>query len=153
MDANFTEDRWRENAKGNFVRIDDDRIVATVFRRYEAWQISIQSGPITRFVANEAFESADAARDRADEILNGAECSYSRPSTPGPSSTPWQTQAKRSNGAPTYGRRLNGVTATVRMATSSKWYFIEYGASGTSAPEGWSPTAQAAMALFDRKRS
>lgn len=69
---------WDQNKNGNYVLLDDgSSVVATVFQNnYEAWQIIINTEDRGRLVADEYFMNPEAAIERANEILAGADCVF-----------------------------------------------------------------------------
>lgn len=145
---------WRENSNGNFVCVDAyDDLIATVFgNAFDAWQIAINNNPRGAFVDGEAYETCEEAIARAEAILDGAPCEFALPAAPRPDTTDWKQQRKKVLGQPTYGRRLRGLSASVRIASSGKWFYVTYDKSGdTSTPQGWFETAQMAMAAFDQR--
>jgi len=145
---------WHENSKGNFVCIDGyEEAVATVFcNAVGVWQIAINNNPRGTFVDGAAYDIHEEAMERAESILDGAHCEFALPTTPRPDTTDWKEQRKKVLGRPTYGRRSRGISASVRVASSGKWFFLTYDKSGdTSKPNGWFETAQMAMAAFDQR--
>lgn len=70
-----TEDReWKENAKGNYVCIEERQVVATVFRNaYGAWKIVLKGEIWGRLVADEIFTDPEEAIARAMGVLDGAD--------------------------------------------------------------------------------
>lgn len=70
--------KWFESAKGNWCSKNAvDEVVATVFRNsHGAWQIIINFEGVGRLVANEYFPETATAQNRAEAILNGANCRF-----------------------------------------------------------------------------
>ncbi len=144
---------WTENSKGNFVGRDSSGdVVATVFSNGSdyAWQIIINRDGRGHIVTDEAFDDPEDATERADAILDGAECTLTpvKPSV-GAVTTGWKEQKTIANGSPTYGRKFEGMGISVKKATSGQWYYVTYSGSDSSPPQGWFNTAQEAMQAFD----
>lgn len=148
MNTEFND--WTENKNGNFVLRDDyDEVLATVYHsNFDFWQITINGAFGSQFVADERLNTAEQAISRAEAILNGAQCTYSRGSTAN-SVTDWAKQATVTNGQPTYGRKLGGQSVSVKCAKSGQWYYVTYRATAHDAPIGWFDSAKAAMTAFD----
>lgn len=153
LDFSDDDREWKPSAKGNYVCIDSNDIVATVFGNHLGiWQIIINTDAGGRLVQDEHFQDPDAGIERAEEILDGADCSLSEPGyRPRAETTLWKMQKKQVNGQATYGRREGSLNVSVRAAKNGKWYFITYDANQTSEPQGWYRTAEDAMAAFDRQ--
>ena len=68
--------QWRESAKGNFVLIHNDALLATVFTRCDdcAWCIIVNKSGHGFLVLNEGYDDPEEAQERTLEILNGAVC-------------------------------------------------------------------------------
>jgi len=143
-----TEYEWKETANGNFVGIYDDEFVATVFSKAGGgvWQIIINGDGVGRIVAEEAFADPDDAMERAEEVLAGADCTLVvlKPNA-SPGTTDWKQQKTVANGAPTFGRKQDGVGVSVKKAKSGSWFYNVHG----SAPQGWYDSAEGAMQAFD----
>lgn len=73
-----TENReWKENAKGNYVCIEEKQIVATVFKNpYGVWQIVLKGEIWGRLVTDEIFTDPGDAIDRAMDVLDGADYQF-----------------------------------------------------------------------------
>ena len=140
-----TEYEWKENTNGNFVCISGGNYhEATVFYKGYEWQIILNGEGFARIVVGESFDNSDDAMERAEAILNGADCNLIV-LMPKEASTSWQPQKTISNGSLTYGRKYQGTGVSVKKAKSGKWFYILHG----SAPEGWYASAEEAIQAFD----
>ena len=68
--------QWRESARGNFVLIHNDTLLATVFTRCEdcVWCIIVNKSGNGFLVSDEGYDDLEEAQERTLDILNGAEC-------------------------------------------------------------------------------
>ena len=135
---------WKEVSTGNYVCISSDELVSTVYRTGLGWQIIINSDGVGYKVAEEYFDDPNDATERAEDILDGADCTLVK-MKPKDVTTNWQQQKTISNGSPTYGRKLNGQGVSVKKAKSGQWFYIIHG----SAPQGWFDSAEEAKQAFD----
>lgn len=68
--------QWAVSIRGNHYLKDGDDLRATVYaNRWGGWQIVINGQP-GGFVQGEVFADADDAIDRAEDILDGADCDF-----------------------------------------------------------------------------
>ena len=75
LDLYTSEREWKESRNGNYYALENDRLVATVFRNeFGYWFIIINGEPLNSIVADEHFKEAEEGTSRADEILDCAEC-------------------------------------------------------------------------------
>lgn len=144
----FDEYEWNENSNGNYVARDSyDHHVGTVHHNRYKWLITLNIDDVGHNVKDEYFDSADGAMSRAEDILNGAECNLvqMRPNA-GPVTSLWKEQKTVANGAPTYGRKVNGKGVSVKKAKSGQWYYVIH---SNPKADGWSTSAELAMQTFD----
>ena len=103
------EYEWIVTANGNYVCIHEDDLIATVFSKGHEWQIIINSDGVGRIVADEAFNDPNDATERAEDILNGADCTLVKMKTKD-ETTSWQQQKTVANGSPTSRVYRNSTT-------------------------------------------
>lgn len=123
---------WNENANGNFVAIDCGE-VTTVFRNRDGYWQGIRDGEITA----RAFDTPEEAMEAIDE----EEVDFIRTKLRA-ADTGWQ--ASKSGGL---YRRAYGRMATVKQATSGKWYIT---INGSMITDRWLDDKLEATRLADR---
>ena len=121
---------WRENDKGNFVCVDDD-IITTVFPGVNGEWIGIREGLIT----DKEFKTPDAAMEAIDDDKVKF-CVKTRPADSG-----WRATKKGG-----FYRQCAGGIATVKQASSGKWYIT---VNGKMIQGHWLGTKQDAVKLAD----
>ena len=121
---------WYENDKGNFVYFDDG-IVTTVFRGSDGEWIGIRDGLITE----RGFKTPDAVM----EAIDSEKVDFSVKTRP--SDTGWRAAKKGG-----FYRQCPGGIATVKQATSGKWYVT---VNGKMIQSHWLGNKQEAVKLAD----
>ena len=73
-----SQPQWKEKSNGNWVFKENEyTVLATVFKnKYYGWQIIINRPEGGRLVADEGFADSDEAKDRAQDIVEGAVCTF-----------------------------------------------------------------------------
>jgi hypothetical protein len=146
---------WETTGNGNLIAKDGgDDIICTVFKNeYGAWRVVVNvaspyGGKKPHF-SKEVFASLGEAEDHAEHLISIRSDLKPTPTSGNEDSSPWRMQAKKANGAPTYGRRLGRKHASVRQARTGKWFFVISVGGNTWEPVGWFDSAEKAMAAFD----
>jgi hypothetical protein len=121
---------WRENDKGNFVYFDDG-IVTTVFLSIDGEWIGIRDGLITE----RGFKTPDAAM----EAIDSEKVKFFVKTRP--TDTGW-LPAKKGG----FYRQCSGGIATVKQASSGKWYVT---VNGKMIQSHWLCTKEEAVKLAD----
>jgi hypothetical protein len=121
---------WYENDKRNFVYVDDG-IVTTVFPGSDGEWIGIRDGLIT----DKGFKTSDAAM----EAIDSEKVKFSVKTRP--SDTGWRPAKKGG-----FYRQCPGGIATVKQASSGKWYAT---LNGKIIQGHWLSTKQEAVKLAD----
>jgi hypothetical protein len=121
---------WRENDKGNFVYFYDD-IVTTVFRGSDGEWVGIRDGLIT----DRGFKTPHAAM----EAIDCEKVKFSVKTRP--VDTGWRAAKKGG-----FYRQCAGGIATVKQASSGKWYIT---VNGKMIQGHWLGAKQEAVKLAD----
>jgi hypothetical protein len=140
-----TSNDWKESQNGNYYCGD-----ATVFHNGYKWQIVLNRNGVGYIVGEEYFDDPEDGMERADEILDGADCILSpMKSSLGDVTTSWKQQKTVANGSPTFGRKQDGQGVSVKKAKSGKWYYVTHSASESGRTKGWFNSAEEAMSAYD----
>ncbi len=121
---------WYENDKRNFVYVDDG-VVTTVFRGSDGEWIGIREGLIT----DRGFKTPDAAM----EAIDFEQVKFSVKTRP--TDTGW-LPAKKGG----FYRQCAGAIATVKQASTGKWYAT---VNGKMIQGHWLSTKQEAVKLAE----
>lgn len=148
---NVNRDDWTETQSGNYSAwLGHDTPLATVFCNDDVWRIVIDTDIGGRVVVG-SYEDPEDAISRATDILNGADHEFIPERNFRRSATPWTRQKKTHNGSPTYGRATqDGMSLSVKKASSGKWYYTKYCGMTINPPVGWFNSAEEACDAADK---
>jgi len=71
---------WKESSAGNHVLIEDEELIATVYKSKHSptWQIVINHDGSGYFVVDEFYQDSEKAIERTEAIFDGAACTVNR---------------------------------------------------------------------------
>ena len=147
---------WEESSNGNPIAKDDyNEVICTVFQNdYGAWGVVINVGDpyigLRPHYSDKHFVTMEQAQKHAETLIaNRHTLEPTQTAGKGGGSMAWRVQAKKCNGAPTYGRQYGSKRASVKQAKSGKWYYVISVGASPSPSVGWFSTHQEAMAACD----